>query len=235
MSERNDFEDFLEDFKTSKAISLLMQFLNKLNAENVNENKLKVAIDICERKIYQYTNFHSDNSSFLSSKVIKLISDREWYIIGEEDVVNYNKEVDKLEKMNKIGFIKSEKRSNSLIPDNRRKENINKVSTFIANKMNKNKKEAEEKNSDLEKYRAIVENIINKFQKINPQHNLNGEKNIWILKPSGLSRGRGITCINNLNETLNFIKKNSNQYIIQKYIEDPIIILGRKVIKSIIN
>lgn len=31
-----------------------------------------------------------------------------------------------------------------------------------------------------------------------PQYHLTGHNNIWILKPAGLSRGRGITTYNNL-------------------------------------
>ena len=34
--------------------------------------------------------------------------------------------------------------------------------------------------------------ILEELKKKYPQFNLNGEKNIWIIKPAGLSRGRGI-------------------------------------------
>jgi tubulin monoglycylase TTLL3/8 len=50
------------------------------------------------------------------------------------------------------------------------------------------------------------------------------------MKPSGLSRGRGIKCINNLSEVLIGVKSGSNQYIIQKYIENPLTIMNKKVI-----
>ncbi len=69
-----------------------------------------------------------------------------------------------------------------------------------------------------------------KIKGIQLQYEIDGEKNIWIMKPSGLSRGRGIKCFSNLNEILLFIKKNSNLFMIQKYIENPLLIMGRKVI-----
>jgi tubulin monoglycylase TTLL3/8 len=52
-------------------------------------------------------------------------------------------------------------------------------------------------------------------------------KKYWIVKPSGLSRGRGISCIDQLNDILTNIKPH-NQIVIQKYIENPLIIKGRK-------
>lgn len=81
---------------------------------------------------------------------------------------------------------------------------------------------------NLEPYLEVVGTLLRKIRSLFPQYDMNGEKNIWIMKPSGLSRGRGIACISNLNELLHFIKINSSQYIIQKYIENPLIMLQRK-------
>ena len=87
---------------------------------------------------------------------------------------------------------------------------------------------AREDKNILEKYKPVVDSILTRLNKVYPQFSINGDNNIWILKPSGLSRGRGITCMNSFNEILQFLKTNSNQYIAQKYIENPLIILGRK-------
>jgi len=42
-----------------------------------------------------------------------------------------------------------------------------------------------------------VTDLLGEYEKKFPQYNLTGHNNIWILKPAGLSRGRGITCYNN--------------------------------------
>jgi tubulin monoglycylase TTLL3/8 len=61
-----------------------------------------------------------------------------------------------------------------------------------------------------------------------PQFGLNGENNIWIIKPAGLSRGRGIVLYKQLVEILDLVKSKESQYIAQKYIENTMIVKKRK-------
>lgn len=51
----------------------------------------------------------------------------------------------------------------------------------------------------------------------------NPKKQIWICKPTDLSRGRGISIINNINDL-----KYDQQSIIQEYIQNPLLIRGTK-------
>lgn len=76
------------------------------------------------------------------------------------------------------------------------------------------------------KYKEKVKELLNKLSQSH-QYKLN-RNNIWILKPSGLSRGRGIKCVDNLQQILSQVRSGGNQYIIQKYIENPMIIMNRK-------
>jgi len=69
---------------------------------------------------------------------------------------------------------------------------------------------------------------------MNPQFELDGERNIWIVKPAGSSRGRGIVLYKNLVEIMDVVSNKSNkttdllQWIVQKYIENPLIVMNRK-------
>ena len=52
---------------------------------------------------------------------------------------------------------------------------------------------------------------------------INRDKNYWIMKPIGKSRGRGIKVINNLAE-LNY----TDNIVVQKYIANPLLLDGYK-------
>lgn len=51
-----------------------------------------------------------------------------------------------------------------------------------------------------------MKSLLEEYEKRFPQFYLTGHNNIWILKPAGLSRGRGITCYNNLVEIQDHMK-----------------------------
>ncbi|XP_041441549.1 tubulin monoglycylase TTLL3-like [Xenopus laevis] len=100
-------------------------------------------------------------------------------------------------------------------------------------------------NSD--KYVDYCHQLLCKLRRVNPQLDIDGEKNIWILKPRASSRGRGkricemgtqllfrgktkvqvtgINCRNNLKEICSF----GNEWVAQKYIERPLLVYGTKI------
>ena len=90
-----------------------------------------------------------------------------------------------------------------------------------------------------QRYKKFAEavKILASLKEKYPQFNLDGERNIWILKPAGSSRGRGICLKRDLCEILNLIRfkdanisnqKNGQLYIAQKYIENTMVIKCRK-------
>jgi tubulin monoglycylase TTLL3/8 len=63
---------------------------------------------------------------------------------------------------------------------------------------------------------------------INPQYNLLETQNLWILKPNGLSRGRGIRVFQNLEEIEAYWVAADSEMVAMKYIERPFLINKRK-------
>ncbi|CAD5117297.1 DgyrCDS6084 [Dimorphilus gyrociliatus] len=76
----------------------------------------------------------------------------------------------------------------------------------------------------------ICKELIKKLQPLLPQYDLDGNRNVWILKPGAKSRGRGIYCFDKLHVILRSSEEAGEgaMPIVQKYIERPLLIHNRK-------
>lgn len=74
--------------------------------------------------------------------------------------------------------------------------------------------------------------VIEQLRARSPQWDLDGVHNIWIVKPAGKSRGRGIGCFNSLADIRRHCQLErispEDRYIVQKYIECPLVVRNRK-------
>jgi len=52
-------------------------------------------------------------------------------------------------------------------------------------------------------------------------------RNLWIVKPAGLSRGRGIELISNMTQLMRILAK-GGKFVVQKYIERPLLVRRKK-------
>ncbi|OXU28004.1 hypothetical protein TSAR_015848 [Trichomalopsis sarcophagae] len=84
----------------------------------------------------------------------------------------------------------------------------------------------------LNKYMQAARHLLKKVKKFWPQLDMDGTMNIWILKPGNKSRGRGIILINKLDDILAKVnptnKSTDARFVIQKYIERPLLIYETK-------
>ncbi|XP_014102567.2 tubulin glycylase 3A [Bactrocera oleae] len=69
--------------------------------------------------------------------------------------------------------------------------------------------------------------LLEHLQNFWPQYTLDGYQNLWIVKPANKCRGRGIQLMDNLKKILVLVNPSigsKSRYVVQKYIERPLII-----------
>jgi len=202
-----DAEGFMEEFKNVKAESVLKEYVVNGEFGKVTEEQVVVSLNICERRL-------RDINEILDDKVgIEFISKEEW------EVVNSELDVDNVKRRRREGWFKK-----LLKKYQRPKKHSKKAKKKMDEEECKayEKKVIESNKLLLEKVKEVLEEMKKKY----PQFMLNGYHNAWIVKPADMSRGRGIKIFNNLAEILEYGRE--HQYIVQKYIENPMIIKRRK-------
>ena len=150
------------------------------------------------------------------AKIDKIIQEKEEERIKYEQELELKKKLEEEQKLQPPKILTEEE-----------KEQKWKEETFLNNTSNNERPTRLPQTDDVSDLIPEISEILEKLKKNFPQYVLGGDRNIWIVKPSGLSRGRGITCIDQLNDILTNIKIH-NQTVIQKYIENPLVIKGRK-------
>lgn len=74
---------------------------------------------------------------------------------------------------------------------------------------------------------ATAKTTLKEMAKYWTDYSIDGVKNIWILKPGNKCRGRGIQLVKNV-EDVSRIRNMKLKYVVQKYIERPLVIYETK-------
>ena len=188
------------------------------------------------------TDFLMKNNNLfnISKRIISLTNNNNNININsinnsKNHIINVNKKQPKKEESkneeskNEISKTE-EKTENSKNEKNKLKNDELKTDILKKNPEEEKFTEEESKNqiSNPSKYLPQINILLKKLSENLPQYKMNGYHNIWIMKPSNLSRGREIHCINNLSKITKNLNETNNNIVLQKYIENPLIIHKKK-------
>lgn len=200
-NEKTEFEDFFDYYKLTQIVSLLKKYQVDPSAFKDQLSTVELAYQVSRRKV-DLLHLFCDNffdDSFESNSSL-LINEGEWCHFNRERTDKYKAE---LTKMNKKLNLPQE--AFEEIP----------IEKLLV-----------EQNDDALIER--VDKVLNELREINPQFNISGQENVWIVKPTALSRGRGIQIFSHLTDIVFLMRTSCENYLINKYIENPLLILGRK-------
>ncbi|XP_076241153.1 tubulin glycylase 3A-like [Calliopsis andreniformis] len=108
----------------------------------------------------------------------------------------------------------------------------NQFLTWYEKFLHKREMLAKDEGIHIEELLQFTANTLKEMIQCRPESRGDGMRNVWILKPGDKSLGRGIILKNSLNDILGKINqatKECMQYVVQKYIERPLLVHKTKV------
>lgn len=235
-----EFEAFVSYYKSIKAEGVLKEFLAKPQDQQVQmlterKSQIEAAVKVLMKRLMDLDSIVDQPGVWTE------VTNAEWNAIGfEEKKFDKDREASiegpvrgkKVERLDRSQVTRTKKEMslvNKSIQLRSRSIEINHMPDL------ENEDEVEEEAKiplDLNNHATTLKKVTDLIKKISekfPQTSINGLKNIWIVKPAGLSRGRGIKLCDNLSEIYNCTKGKDSNWVIQKYIEHPLLFKGRKL------
>jgi tubulin monoglycylase TTLL3/8 len=225
--ENTEFEAFVHQYKLIRAEGVLKKVIHLADSgqrdgveykELVGGEVLKAALSVAEKRLMDIDDIIDLPEDWQE------ITEREWAIIGQGEKTQ--------EDLQELIRKQNAKRYEKLLKKKKKKK---KKKTKVAEEMNApgDDEEDDEEDKKPEEPRPEIEMrilaLLDRLKQKYPQTTINGMNNIWITKPAGLSRGRGIRLYNSLVEITQQVKSKDMSWVIQKYIENPLLYKNRKL------
>lgn len=226
-----DLHRFLDDYLCIQAISSLQRLLERVKLDEhtiINVKVLTTLITVIKKSSYRVDDSFIDSTGFIDEQCFSLIQGmivqhaEEWLYrqVHDNDIKQHDSAIKALHK--------------HLFVDTKNDMSNWELSQLQRNRALKNLSTLAQINDDQI---ILVNSTLEKYGDLESyQGTINGRPtdNMWILKPGGKSRGRGISVIQTLPALVQYmiteprLSTVSNEWVIQKYIENPLIISKRK-------
>eukprot|EP01038_Epipyxis_sp_PR26KG_P012342 gene12342-16553_t len=212
-----------------------------LNEILINRTIFDTCCIVLEKQIKPYEDSYVDDLDYSSNK---LITDLEWELLSNYNLFSSIRSLpfDAPEPVD--GFLKQQMEDNNNGNNNSLTQmQLQQIAKEKRRKLKQENDLREEVSNSLSELQALTQQdfdrihyILSKLMYLGKyQATINGNgsdsSNMWIVKPAAKSRGRGIQTFMDINKLLKYIEAGSslsNQWMVQKYIENPLIIAKRK-------
>jgi tubulin monoglycylase TTLL3/8 len=238
--------DFVLNFKFTKAQAILREFIRNMDSGaemTFSDYVISLASKICMRCI-------TDPDEVLDSpelaEALGTCSTEEWAVLEQVCIDDVTQRLQGAPKAKDLeDFIQKrtpqteeQRERERRMAEKRKAEKEDKLGVKTKKKKKESKKEEEEvelcaPRTSFEGPRGQhllkqAKSILMEMDQNHRQYCINGCRNVWIVKPSGKSRGRGIKVMRELDEIFRNCESDGFQWICQKYIERPQLIKGYK-------
>ena len=212
---------YLQELTQNSNVQDIIYEVNSNKPGGVN-NPIKGANKTVPKKIIHKPN-ETKNTLINMNKAQIGVNDNQKFIPNLQSISSLK---------SKISPINDEEKKNNLNINKNLEKKINTNKIINSNNLIKKENKTNIRIKDgapFNEFLPKISGILSNLEKNLPQYKLNGFQNIWIMKPSNLSRGRGVTCVDSLLPIEQSLSAtNDSGLIVQKYIENPLIIKKRK-------
>ncbi|CAI2730181.1 unnamed protein product [Schistosoma spindalis] len=255
ISEEDDRQSFIDDFRLTACISIVKMIANLISDVHQLDS---VVIQTNPKNVYDMNNIGEiiENENATKDSNVLEIESSPNIDLSRDNTLSFLNNTISYKKVWNINLPPSDLLNNFEIPDEIIEFSIFQCQEFLKTKyhddLDKSSKQSFSSEYPWDKFLSWYYQIIKMphllvttkhlsshcqylcelLKKYCPQFDMDGVRNVWIVKPGAKSRGRGIVCHDRLDDILKIVQGSvfltEARYIVQKYIERPLLIYKTK-------
>ncbi|CAH8549250.1 unnamed protein product [Schistosoma mattheei] len=255
ISEEDDRQSFINDFRLTACISIVKMIANLISDVHQLDS---VIIQSNPKNVCDMNNLGETNENVNDTKDSNVLEIESYPNIdlSRDNTLSFLNNTISYKKVWNINLPPSDLLNNFEIPDEIMEFSIFQCQEFLKTKyhddLDKSSKQSFSSEYPWDKFLSWYYQIIKMphllvtakhlsshcqylcklLKKYCPQFDMDGVRNVWIVKPGAKSRGRGIVCHDRLDDILKIVQGSvfltEARYIVQKYIERPLLIYRTK-------